>query len=1049
MNSFLKTVAYDLFAKLEGNFERVSVVFPNKRASLFFERNILEQMGQHLWAPTYHALNDVFSHLSNKNVADPILLNCLLYRAHCDVVEALAPGKTIEHETLDRFYPWGEVMLADFNDIDNNMANAEKIFSNVKDLEELKSFDYFTDNHLEAISTYFDACNGEHATKLKTKFHNIWATLYPTYVKFRDMLNEQSYAYSGMQKREVVEFLEGLNDDETPTWIAHRTFVFVGFNVLNETERRLLLQLRRLTKVMFYWDYDQGYLKNNNDTIYEAGRFMRENISTFPNELDTPSVPLAENVFDNLSRPKRVRLIETSTETQQARFAGNELNRTWQRDEALNETAIVLCNEAVLQPMLHSLPEQYKVLSEFNEEEKKTMPVNITMGFPLSETPVVSFLTKLMEMQLFGHVAKGWRYRYVMDVLLHPYATYLLGDDVDAFRKSIVEESKYIIPDDDPYCLKFNNIFTLHATHTACLQYLADLTKTVGLALRQTQTDDFLTQLYAESVFEAYRLINRLIGLVEQTHKGRPLLDVQGNLLLRLLSALLRQRTIPFHGEPAEGVQVLGLLETRNIDFKRVVLLSANEGVLPAKNQRASFIPYTLREVYGMTTQERQISLAAYYFYRLISRAEDIAILYNGTTEVTQTGEVSRFVSQLLVEYAPGQKTQTLFSPETRIQRMQLDACSAFKAKQPFEVRKTDAILQKLLSRYDISQCHDVPTEGQETPRKVSYLSPSALSTYMNCPMQFYFKYVAGLFEEDELTEEFDNRIFGLVFHGCMEMLYQPFLKGKVEIQSSKLQEMAKDLYLLESTVDKAFAREYFKVPEKKLDSFVPHYSGEQLITRAVILEYVKKQLRYDALCCPMSILGLETKAYEYHMSIDLKDLPNVKVRLGGIIDRLDYAMQALKSDKNGNLTRDTAQRYVRVVDYKTSNAIQTTKSIDDLFDNTQKKRAAYIFQTLYYCYVLAQKSEFAQYPIKPYLMYVKLANEIAEMDVKIDKEVVNDFVNQDIAGESLMQAFAEKLKNLVRDIFDPNKPFVQAENESNCKYCPFKEICGRKELMF
>ncbi len=1045
MNTFLKTVAHDLYAYLDGNFERVSVVFPNKRASLFFERHILEQMGQHLWAPTYHTLDDIFSHLSQKTVGDSILLNCMLYRAHCEVWADLNPDQEVRHESLDRFYPWGEVMLADFNDIDNNMANAEKVLANVKDLEDLKTFDYFSEAQLQAISTYFEHYDVENQTLLKKKFQNIWSTLHPTYLKFRAMLAAQQYAYSGMLKREVVEYLE--TQAEAPAWLANRTFVFVGFNVLNETERRLFIQLRRLTKVLFYWDYDLGYLNAHNETVYEAGRFIRDNLTAFPNKLDNPTVPFSDDVYRGLAKPKRIRLVETSTETQQARLAGQELQRTWQHDEALNETAIVLCNEAVLQPMLHSLPSQYKLETPNQEVQCLSMPVNITMGYPLSDTPVVSFLVKLMEMQLYGRLAKGWRYRYVQDVLMHPYAKYLMGDEAMTFRQSIVAESKYIISDQDPHVQANPEVFTPCTTHAECLNYLAHLTQKVGLALRQSQTDDFLSQLYAESVFEAYKLINRLVGLVAQTSSdGRPWLDVQGHLLLRLLNMLLRQRAVPFHGEPAEGVQLLGLLETRNIDFKRVVLLSANEGVLPAKNQRASFIPYALREVHGMTTHERQISLAAYYFYRLISRADDITILYNGSTEGMQTGEMSRFVSQLLVAYAPGEQRQSLLSPHTTIERWQLDARSSVKTKQPFEVHKSEAVMQRLLKRYDLLTTPN-PTDPTADAPHVSYLSPSALSTYMNCPMQFYFKYVAELFEDDELTEEFDNRIFGLVFHGTMEMLYKPFMERGVDIQSTQLTDMANDARLLRKTVDMAFAREYFKVPKHKLADFEPHYSGEQLITRTVIIEYVKKQLRYDALCCPIKILGLETKAHEYQLSVDIPNHPSILVRLGGIIDRLDYAMLAQYRDQNGQLVRDSNQRFVRVVDYKTSSSAQTTKTIDALFDVQEKKRAAYIFQTLYYCYVLAMCGQFANAAIKPFLMYVKLASETRNLDIKIDKDVVNDFAHQSIAGAPLMDTFADKMTNLVREIFDPALPFTQTTNESDCKYCPFKEMCGRRDV--
>lgn len=1037
MTPFLKIVAQDLLAHLGGKFERVSVVFPNKRASLFFERYLCEAMNQVMWSPTYQSVGDLFARLSDKTIADPIYLVSALCRVHRAVAK--------RDVTLTQFYGWGEVMLSDFNDIDNNMALAEKLLANVKELEDLKSFDYLSDNQLEVLRNYFEQFDAERPTRLKEKFQDIWTTLYPTYCKFKEFLASQQCAYSGMQKREVVEMLERCKDDEVPSWLKGRTFVMVGFNVLTETERRLFIQLRRFAKVLFYWDYDHGYLQSENETVHEAGRFIKENLSIFPNKLDAPSVDLPRDVYDNLKKPKTIRIIETATELQQARFAGSLLYQMLPNGGVLNEHAVVLCNEGNLQPLLHSIPEHY-TQSTAEGAEQRQLPINITMGYPLADTPITSFVLSLMDLQIKGRHQRGWRYRYMLDVLSHPYAPFVVGKDVDALKAKIQHERLFVVSDEVLSKWTAYETFKPYSNNLDLLKYLASITKQVGIGLRESEREagavgsDAMTQLYAESVFVVHKLLNRLVILCEQQIDGETLLDVNENLLCHLLRMLLRQRTIPFHGEPAEGVQLLGLLETRNIDFKQVILLAANEGVLPEKAHRASFIPYSLREAYGMTTMERQISLSAYYFYRLISRADDITLLYTSANDGTQTGEMSRFLAQLLVEYSPEDRKANLLSPKTSIERFVLDMKSETTNVQPITAPKSAHVMQILRERYDVSH-EKVDAAGNP---KHSYLSPSALNTYIACPLQFYFQYVVGLRDQDELVEEVDNRLFGSIFHKCMELLYLPYV-GKGDLQTDDIQSMAANNILLEKTVNQAFVSEFFNIPEHKADKFVPSYSGEQLITRAVILEYVKQQLHYDALCCPMRIEGLETKQYDYVQTVRLSNGTDLNVRLGGIIDRLDNASLPKSYDADGNLVRTSSQRYLRVVDYKTSSSEQTAKQVADLFDATSGKAPAYILQTFYYCYVLAMNAQFSKESIKPQLMYVKLLNRKPSLDVKVAGEVISDFAHQTCEDAPLLEQFAERLIETIRTIFDESKPFVQTENIQNCQYCAFKSLCGRK----
>ena len=518
------------------------------------------------------------------------------------------------------------------------------------------------------------------------------------------------------------------------------------------------------------------------------------------------------------------------------------------------------------------------------------------------------------------------------------------------------------------------------------------------------------------------------------------LLAVAGYTLLRLLRTLINGRTIPFHGEPAEGVQLLGLLETRCLDFRNVVLLSANEGTLPDKNQRSSFIPYNLREAYGMTTIEKQVSLSAYYFYRLISRATNVSLLYNVSTDGMQTGEMSRFLTQLLaeVENSPSPSKQQaknqLLSPQTTFEFLALSNESETSKSLPIQVEKTPEVMQRLYDMYDV-----------ERQTKKRFLSPSALNVYMGCPLRFYLRYGLGLYEEEELSEDVDSRQFGSIFHDAMEQLYTPFI-GKT-MQRSDIDDLLNDDVLLDETIRKAFARVFYNVRDKqKLATFKLRLNGEQEINRVVLKKYVKNQLKYDMEVAPIKICGLEENV-EHTEAVKSGD-KTIRVLLGGIIDRRDEV---------------TYQQDVhpRIVDYKTSQSRHAAKSVDELFDPTIDPHPDYVFQTFYYSYVVAQNWKSMGENLMPTLMYIKLCSksmrEILAKETdpvkRADKMIANMCVTMGVYPNKVVVAdyseyydqFVPQLRALLSELFDPQQPFVQTPCKEHCKYCEFAQICGGK----
>ena len=423
---FLKKVVEDLTAKLH-DLSNVVIVVPGKRAGLFFNQ-YLEQVCQlPVWTPAFKTLDEIFDQLTELSVPDTPLLIYHLYEAYQQTV-ALQAGETpVVSEPLDHFYAWGEVMLSDFDDIDNNLSHADDIFRNLQDLDELTDMDYLSEDQLKAIERYFGYFDKDKDSRLKEKFLSVWNLLCPTYHRFRERLLKRKLAYPGMLKRMVVE--KGVDTE----LLKAEKYVFVGFNVLNATERTLLDRLKQEQKAMFYWDYDRAYMKDGNlaSAYAEAGRFVMDNVGHFGSELNAEDI-----CYDNMHNSKKITFVASPSDNAQARFAGEWLHENVSADSQLNQTAVVLCDEKLLQPMLHSLP---------TDSNGRDYQMNVTMGFPLIETPASSFVLALMQLQTFGGRGNWWNYTQVANVLKHPYAVRMAGEKAVGKLADIKKNNMFFI----------------------------------------------------------------------------------------------------------------------------------------------------------------------------------------------------------------------------------------------------------------------------------------------------------------------------------------------------------------------------------------------------------------------------------------------------------------------------------------------------------------------------------------------------------------------------------------------------------------------------
>jgi hypothetical protein len=950
---FLYLVAKDLLDRIGNDLTGVKVVFPSRRARLFFNNYLYEITDKPLWAPQYTSIEELFESVSPYHNADMLQLIGDLYQTYMEVYNAKSEKPSAE--TLDEFFFFGEILLNDFDDVDKNLVNAELLFGNLQDLDKMKDdFSHLSENQIEAIKRFGSLFSGK--SLLKTAFWSIWNILGDVYRAFRKKLELEGIAYPGMLMREVVE-----NEN---ICFSDKQYVFVGFNVLNKCEKTLFKHLK--DKSLFYWDYDFYYLKQ------EAGRYIEENIRELGSALDKCGF----DIF--LNQKKEITFMASSSESGQSGVIPEWIDSLHRSpDFSVPDSAIVLCNESVLPVVIHAIPSD------------KVENVNITMGFPITQTPVAGFLQLLIELQSKAYSSGAFYYKYVLPVLRHPY-TKIIFPEAEKTEQTILRENVFF-PDNK---ILTNETLFKYARNTLDLnKYLLDCLEMLGKNYRKKQAaENVYDGLYQESIFRAYQVLNRLYGL---------LLSGQWRLekttFLRLLRKLWGTTQVPFHGEPVKGLQIMGVLETRTLDFKNIVLLNVNEGYMPGTKNDNTFIPEFLRKHFGLSTIEHQDSIYAYHFYRLIQRAEKLTLVYN--TDNTQTGkaEISRFLLQMLID------------PRLDIKRYTLQSAIKPYKPDPVIIPKTEDIISQIKRKYDFN------TNPEAGP-----LTPSSMNLFIDCSLRFYLKKIKGYENPEELDDEFAASIFGTIFHHSAESLYReigrigdekdftPFVVRKENLSGYLLPD---SYHLIRRIVANSFQQIYFK--GRATDE--TQYNGEQLINFRVICKMLQRMIEFDLRQAPFTIVGLEWKNYHFY---DLEDA-GVKLKIGGIIDRLEE-----KDEK------------MLIVDYKTGGTAKPYKTLSDLVTE-KEKRVAHVFQTFVYSSILIRKNSYHS-PIVPALLYMQEAGkENYSPVIEYDGEPISDFRN-------LHDEFEELFLLKISDLFNSEIPFQQTPFTGNCEYCEFKELCSR-----
>jgi len=924
MKPFLQLVAEDLYQRFGSDLSRTAVIFPNKRASLFLNEHLAQISSTPVWAPRYLTISDFFLSLSDKVVADPIEVVCRLYTHYARLTKSA--------ETLDYFYGWGERLASDFDDIDKNMANTESLFRDLKDYCTLTQMDTLDEQQVEELQRFAADFSADRLSHVKQRFATLWTALPELYHALRTELAAEGKAYEGQLFREVSEKLLA-GSIALPTGIDH--VAIVGFNVIDRVEQTLFETLQRSEQALFYWDYDTYYIGENGHSLNEAGLFMQDNLRHFPN-------CLAASNFSNFLAHRETRTLEfasAQTELAQAQSLGEWLaDPQHYTPQHGKDTAIVLCNENLLQPVLHALPPAAK-------------DTNITKGFPLSHTPAFTFVSQFIKEQRQAH---------------------------DRAAAAATDGTE-----------------TAWAQGESCLDTLARLSQSIQeeyqRVLSLSKTDTMLHDLYVEAFFQTITTLTRFTNLVETG-----LLNVQLPTLFSLIEQVLQRTSVPFHGEPLRGLQVMGVLETRCLDFRNVLVLSACEGILPQKSSENSFIPFLLRKMHGLTTPDRQISVYAYYFYRLLQRPQHVRLCYNTSTSDMQKGEMSRFMRALLAESAA----------ELKIKHLALrSALTPIKPLQPVEQRVTLAYAQR------------VQQKG---------LSPSALKRYFKCKLAFYYHDVMQLKASQKPDGIIAHNDFGTILHKAAEIVYSRDLAQRGEpITSQRISTYLKEggKILLARLVSEAYEEENSE-RAKNGNPLIP----DSAIARRALEKYLRTLLQFEAGngIHPAPAIQFSNVIVEQQSEIVL-DVPvqgkTFQVRLYGYIDRRDEARFA---------DRETS---IRIIDYKTGKkkSTETIPSLETFFSEVEKYPDNAL-QVLIYSLMWAERGK----PVVPMLYYVPsmVKTDFSPL-IEIGKEPITDF-------RTMAQDFRTRLTEALSEILDPDKPFTPTPFPKHCEYCDFRELCGK-----
>ena len=941
MPSFLEQLAEELIHQHKGDFSGLSVVFPTRRAGLFFKRCLAEKIDKPQWSPQIYSIQDFIRGLTPLVVPDQLALLFELF----EVYKNYFPS-----ESFDTYFPWGEMLLKDFDEADRSLADTKQLFAYIKAERQIDTDFELPEEEMVRIRLFWKAFFNKDPGKLRNEFLENWKHLGNIYAEFRKRLIKKNWAYEGLAYRLVTENLE-----KNAALASDRKIIFAGFYALSKSEEEIIQYLLKEKKAEIYWDADSYYF---DDPKQEAGTFLRNS------KLLTHDFKWKQDNFASIN--KRIEAIGVPLQVGQAKLTGNILNELVQANAGIeNATAIVLPDENLLFSVLYSLPENIEAF-------------NVTMGYPLVATPVYTLIESLMLLQ--KNIKKRsdgtvyYYHKHVLNILHHPsiqqaegeYIRSWLKENQDVIRSIRVPSDK-LCQADAPELLK--DIFQRLKNQDDIFSYLKKIL--LQLLDSMKRMNFRFAEMDSEYIYHFYVQLKRLEDLFIEFPQQ---LSVEN--FWSLYREIIYSSRIPFSGEPLKGLQVMGFLETRLLDFENVFILSVNEDMLPSSSNHPSFVPFSIRKAFGLPTYEDQQAIASYHFYRLLQRSKNIYLLYNTESKSITAGEKSRYLLQ--IEHELKNKF-----PD-RINWLSNSAATDFVklTPKPIVIQKSKEVVEKL-NNYFLKDMryNDFTTK----------FSASSLISYMACPLKFYFQYIVKIRETEEAEDHIEAATFGKILHRTMQFMYMD------------------NRNLTDSVFEKFHGkiREFVDVAIKEEFTGQDEVEGKNILMRHVIVELVKKILNVDKKDAPISIRFLEERFFQ-----PFKLSENHSVLLYGIIDRVDEVAGS-----------------VRIIDYKTGKVDSGNPSnMEEMFLDPKFKEQ---FQTFFYAYLFWKQS--GERPVKAGVMALKNMSEGIR------------YLNKGelITAEQFMD-FESNLFELITEIFDESKPFVQTEDAKRCEYCTYREICSR-----
>jgi hypothetical protein len=952
MKSFIEKTVVKIFDTHKESLGEVMVVFPSRRAGLYFKKSLSGMIEKPVWSPTVLSLNDFIAKHSSYNLGDNLTLTFELYKSY---------KKYFADETFDEFYSWGEMLLKDFDEIDKYMVDARLIFKHIKDEKEIEAT--FPAEIREDAKAFWDSLlNIKTENKYKDNFLKIWDRLFDIYTDFKASLIVQGMAYEGLAIRDIAD---KINNEEF--FKGYTKIYFAGFNSINKCELTIFKALKDKGLAEILWDADEYYL---NDERQEAGAFIRRNMRMLGGEVIKSDESL-------LNTEKNINVIGSPLNAGMVKTFGNELSKFMKDNKAMPEKTLVLLPDSnTLLPALYALPE------EANE-------INVSMGLPLKTTPLYNFINIVHKLQINKINEKGILKFYHKDVLrlmMHPYIKFASVKEIFQLANNIRKENvvyvnvSYALIDRLPegYSKQLlQSIFSPVSEVDEIIKYLNDIINLLAVRIEKSNDAEANYKMFQlEYLYNFSTQLNRLTDAMEIDG-----IEMNQITFWNMLMQILNNASVVLTGEPLKGLQVMGLLETRNLDFENVFILSMNEAKMPKGAANLSYIPYSLRKAFGLPTFEDNDNITAYYFYSLIQKAKNVYLFYD--TEVgNEVKEKSRYILQIeneLAEKNPNIKyAAKIVSPTVKASNDTL-----------IEVQKDEKLVEFML-------------------KDIKRISPSDVINYIGCSLKFYLKKVLRLEAGDEVEEVFSAGTFGTVFHGVMQELYTPY-EGK-DVNSKTIDGL---IEVVDNKFDEVFDK--FIQSSDELKSLNFKEKGRNVLYKSVIQKLVRRLLLEEKKRGDFHISGLEAWVEEkIPVTIMGKEC---EIKVGGKIDRVD--------DVKGTKI---------VLDYKTGDA--GVKKFDsknpdefwkEMFSDTKLKAN---LQTLFYSYLLylrdgGEAYQAGIYPLK------EIRDGIKYMRVEPFKKAE-------------LEIFGKGVRKVVEEMYDPTKTFVQTDDEKNCEYCDFKSLCRR-----